>query len=1672
MENAVRVESTEQNLNTPNNQDFVKSQLDRIRKRLLDLTNRNRLLNYRPKKRTIRIIRELPDSIFRLLVAEGSSMEFLHLPEDELRLPYLGDETQSQPSVNKVIAEVPLPDPTVTFESDHKQYTDKYLQTTLNEETLEAAAYEYYSQNRKILEETGTSTLYLALGFLEWFESDDSDQARLAPLILIPVALDRAKVKIGRGARIKYQLKYDEQDLESNHSLSQKMLVDFDLILPKFSEEDGQTPEDYFRAVTETIKDRKRWRVRREINLDFFSFAKILMYLDLDPTRWPAKEGPEKHLLVRSILGIEELEDEPLEGIVQEPSEIDRNYPELPLVMDADSSQEEVIRQVLAGRSLVVQGPPGTGKSQTITNLIGALLDSGKKVLFVAEKLAALEVVKSRLDRVGLGDFVFELHSHQVSKSKVLDSIRSRLERKKGARTGIDGVLKTLHESRIRLCKYVAAINAPHRNSGYVVRDLIGYQDSYVQIPKTVQLDSVAFESREKIDAIRNSCRLLVREAAIAAPETNPWKLFRFSDSAVYRHSHIIDWSTQLTIRIETALSRLAELPDNSEHSGWTLQMSEELDRCQWEMARLTEILPKSFEQRVSAASDESLNSLEQLIKLHNEHKVVDLRSREVLMDLSDLSENQLNSGIELCERAKKDNFGGFTLANLERLGRLLNELIESFSQVQSAFTACSSNLGLRNPALLSDVPLIRDLIRRVVRQIPAGASAIISKRLLDDDLMSVLDWKETQAQVLQKALEEIPGLKTESSIEKMENTKKVFDANEGKIFRFLKSEFRAASRFVQQLKGSKVVGDQMSPLIQQALKLQSQINEFNADKRLADTFDGMFCGMETNWQQLRSIVSWIREVRDSAPSTKFIEVVSSDYGNSEQVFNGLLTQMEQFLRLVDDRIPSIISLLETGDISLFSSYESLPPQRFINLLLALSKQANDLLLGLENVSKDLQRKVSEIGDGLEACLKARSLQSLMDRERKIISSELDNYLSSQNEVLPEIVATVDWVKSIRADKINGQWKKWLLEKETPFRLRALTIATEDAIRSFSEIDVKFNEAKDFLDEESLSLLRQQDFKSLLKDINLCLRSSERLQAWTELCMRAKELSQSGASQLVNKFLSKEIDGTDLENVFLKSAFEALVQDAILDKDILRQFSRPEHEAVRDQFRKCDLEIQSLFGREIAERIDRQYVPTGQRSGKVSEWSELGLLQHEINKKRRNLPVREIVKRAGQALQAIKPCFMMSPLSVAQFIPPNGVKFDVIVMDEASQLRPEDCLGAICRGQQLVVVGDAQQLPPTSFFERSIDAAGADDDDDEETAVEDMESILDACQKRLGQNAMLRWHYRSAHEDLIRFSNYHFYGQELEIFPSKQPEHPDLGIRYHYIENGTFEGRSNRAEAEKIVSSVIEHLDRNPTLSLGIATFNQPQQMLIEDLIDKRLKDRPDLAEIRDQWEAKGERIFVKNLENVQGDERDVMFVSCTYGPSRETREVYQRFGPLNSQTGGRRLNVIITRARQKLEIFASLKSTDIKPGSNASTGLLIFRQFLKYVEEGRLVEDQMSPGGPDANALPDSPFEEAVIKAVRQSGHICDPQVGVGGFRIDIGVRHPAAEGVYMLGIECDGATYHSAKSTRDRDRLRQSILESKGWKLHRIWSADWFKNRDREIERLKLALKESANC
>ncbi len=556
---------------------------------------------------------------------------------------------------------------------------------------------------------------------------------------------------------------------------------------------------------------------------------------------------------------------------------------------------------------------------------------------------------------------------------------------------------------------------------------------------------------------------------------------------------------------------------------------------------------------------------------------------------------------------------------------------------------------------------------------------------------------------------------------------------------------------------------------------------------------------------------------------------------------------------------------------------------------------------------------------------------------------------------------------------------------------------------------------------------------------------------WGDFNAARRLAEERGLGPFIKVALETGLEPAAWEDAFCRRFYRLCIEQIMLDRPLLQRFRGSTHSDLVRRFRALDLATIDMSASRIKAELSRR---KPYWSWLRAESAETSILRREFNKKRALKPLRKLFSEIPNLIQSLKPCLMMSPLTVCQLLDPAIHQFDLAVFDEASQIPPEYAVSAFLRAKQVIVAGDSQQLPPMNFFQTMEGDEPAEDDEEESQ----FESILTLCGSRGFPSKMLNWHYRSRDESLIAYSNYHFYDNRLHTFPSARRDSPTTGLKFVYVPEGVYHAgdaaRNNVGEAKRVADLVLQHLTNTPDLSLGIVTFSVPQRRAIERELDRlRLKNRKLDGYFR--YDA-SEPLFVKNLENVQGDERDVIILSVGYGRD-EAGKVALNFGPLNRDGGARRLNVAVTRARRLVYLVSSMQAEDIDLGRASSRGARLLRSYLETARDG--VESLYSGARSEEADSSGTEFEESVFTELTRRGLEVARHVGASQYRIELAVRDPEQPDRFVLGLESDGQMYRSGVTARDRDRLREQVLEGLGWRMHRIWSRDWVQDREAEL-------------
>lgn len=1632
--------------------------LDRLRSKLIDLSNRNKLLNFKHSKRSsLRIVDELPDFITKSLL-EGKEFEIVAIPtpsDDDAK--FLKKERKK--ISEKEIAELrgidldfEIPESKLLKEAKH---IDNKLQTSMFSIELEKTLSNISGDSRLAIEEKGINMLYLAIGFLEWYEDSISDELRLAPLYLIPIRLEKTGYDYKNECH-RYVISYSGEDIFPNFSLKEKLKVEFDIELPDIEDDEG--PEQYFQKIKNVIGEKaSRWKIRRYATVSLFHFSKILMYNDLSPNN----EIITKSELINQIFSESESQEILGEEIFTEEYDIDgAGTPDIPLVYDADSSQYHVLIDARNGKNLVVEGPPGTGKSQTITNLIAASLYEGKTVLFVSEKLAALEVVRNKLDMVGLGDFCLELHSHKTQKKKLLDDLSKRLNKQGYLEAeDLDEDLLVLYEAKNKLNSYVELTKTKHGKTGKSINNILCAAVHYKELVKDhwkivkniiinlpEQIDGLFLSKVE--DTVKTYIASIEQIENKDCPRNNIWYGVKVANINSYELDNIKNLLSECCLKARTVNEKLSFIET---HYSVILSRNNKL---------LTSYFSASDQLKNIITGNIAWNNLSSLSEEHLKHEVKDFISEHYniktqLGFLREISSSDLDLAIATNNkiaslRNNLDEIGihDSTFGNIKQFLDFLKINKHNLDLLKELTCKVSNTIDKKIPMSLTCLVFCTKLAQ-ILHNMPEYAWAY--RNILQDE--------ETEFFV-REAYEQGKKLILEKNeIEKKLDFSQIVsvDALKGYTtemqtagrFSFFSPRYRKAKKFYKLIfKNRPLPENEKINYCLRAITLKQSLHEFENSERYKSRLKDAFMGIETNFQEYEKFYEWNNEIIFFL-SERLLE---ASKGIAEKLFS-----------------------YSAKEINAIGDYAKYPIDELINGIASIDFINNKNDLDIENI---LINKIISFDNFIASCkefnfvdiLSLQDIKNFVDNYKRIF--EKNKSLNDNQEILKTLKCNEVGINTdlsllkdtiVLVDSLSTYPKEFqdlFIKINSHEEFKEVLSNINDLQDIFNQFDSIYKQLCSSLEVEQTKWLHKIDASNLANlfgFLEKCKEKESSLSSWSNYIRAANKCREYGLGCLIDRVEISQFPYEQLYEAYLAYFYYKLSLGILDTHPKLNDFRGTEHDTLREKYATIDEKIINRRGVQIACKITKRNIPIGNGSGRVKEFTELALIKHEINKRARHQPIRELVRRAGKALVALKPCFMMGPYSIPQYLSFNNINFDLVIMDEASQMFPEYAIGALARAKQAIIVGDSNQLPPTSFF---CQAQTLNEDEGELFAIESGESILDTAVSAFQLKRRLRWHYRSRHDSLIAFSNKYFYDNDLIVFPCVHRENENLGVKFRHVEEGRCERGSNPLEARVVAKAIIEHFSNSPDLSLGVATTNIVQMELIKDELERELRENTKYRSLIEEYENFNEPFFIKNLENVQGDERDVIFISLAYGKSFDGSFV-QNFGPINQEFGWRRLNVLFTRARSKVILFSSMTSKDIKTTATSPRGVVALKDYLDFAETGNLRQPKLTGKNPD------SPFEIQVMGKLTQHGFDCEAQIGVAGYFIDIGVYHPEHKGKFILGIECDGATYHSSKSARDRDRLRGQVLRNNGWNIHRIWSTDWFKDPENEINKIVKKLK-----
>lgn len=829
--------------------------------------------------------------------------------------------------------------------------------------------------------------------------------------------------------------------------------------------------------------------------------------------------------------------------------------------------------------------------------------------------------------------------------------------------------------------------------------------------------------------------------------------------------------------------------------------------------------------------------------------------------------------------------------------------------------------------------------------------------------------------------------------------------------------------------------------------------------RNLLESFGKYYHGENTDWSSIKSSINVVKQIYEyfgknqiSQKLINYLVYCPNQHDNLQKYKTyieeinklGIVKRLNNLLNIDNINIVDfnkIVSTLETIENGVNLSYS-----RYMEFsccsknIMQFETIMTDIILlnRIQEIEKNVEKDYSQLQFEYDFMF-----DGINTNWNKIILSL--EYANKFNELRGNYCLSAEYIDEISGNK---DISKWALEKSEKLKEEELYIKS-----IFDWFANLFDNGNVFYD---ISIYK------ILDRVEKCLNNLALLEEWIDFRSIRLQCREVGLSEFVENVEKIQMPPQIILNTFFKR-FYRLWLDAMMPKHTaVYTFRSRTHESLIAEFKELDKVQLKIARLRILEKLISKLPDTNIATSSVDE---VGVLKREITKQRKIMPLRKLFKAIPNLLTALKPCLMMSPLSVSIFLQADGYNFDLVIFDEASQVCTEDAIGAIMRGKQVIIAGDSNQLPPTSFFEAALSDSDFDIDDEKE--IDDTgayESILEEAVNAIPEKT-LKWHYRSRHEHLIAFSNAKIYNNELITFPSNMDKVPDNGVEYIFVENGIYDrgGKKNNInEAKRVAELVFDHIRKYPNRSLGVVTFSEAQQVAIDDVIRQiRLQNGQYEKFFSDDNE---QAFFIKNLENVQGDERDTIIFSIGYAKD-QNGVMYMNFGPLSRNGGHRRLNVAITRAKYNVKLVGSIHPTDIKLEKTNSEGVKMLRQYIEFAINGEsTLQNQLNFSN---TVETESPFEESVYDFLVKNGYNVATQVGCSGYRIDMAVKHPTLSGIFVLGIECDGATYHSARTARERDRLRQTVLEDIGWTIYRIWSTDWVKDPKTEGEKLIEAVK-----
>jgi hypothetical protein len=1621
----------------------LKRRIEDWKSRLIDLSRRNNLLYFNPSKRgNLSVSSPNMERIFNRLVLRKRKLEFW-LPPEKSESPGSSLIEKVHPAANQLVCET-------TGGTD----LEKVLKNLCRRSLLD-------------YRERGVRILHAAFGMLVWKEKESLEEVR-SPLIFVPIELARESFR----EPFYISVPPIEEETVLNPALQVKLKNDFKIELPPLPEYwDYQSLSNYFNDVTQMANE-LGWKVETTVEIGLFSFHKLVIYNDLETNAEIIKQHP----IIRAIAGINDIQL--TNGSLPEEKDVDAIQPpgKTFQVLDADSSQRVSIEYALRGQSFVMQGPPGTGKSQTIANIVAECIAQGKSVLFVSDKMAALEVVYKRLREVGLSSFCLELHSSKANKREVVAELKRCLDEQLVPRKlPSPHEFEKMTELRDDLNNYVTALHQKHPIFQKSAYEILGELSSLECVPfVATELPNPGSLTPQKMRALEDLMYRLKSVWQVMDPDF-PWRGYRGKNYNLEIRSEL---STVLGDLISAIEALRIESGKFANQLG--LNAPPTFDQVKW----LIEIGSLLLESPKPEASWVTHPNLDQLISEAETHLAASewcIATRNRLLErytpaffslalgtssefeemLSAIDKLILHSNIEESELLeKREKLLAFT-KKTQIVSEKWNEKSRQLAQMLGLST---ENLTPEGVSQLSRIALLCFSEDKPETQWFEPSYFQRVKEVFQKAKKDYQEHNSLKLKLEKTYTDEIFKIDLDDFIRRYN------DLYKSVLRWFRPSYYRDQKQIALLTHEGKAPKSVLQDLLD-ARRVKTLRAEIEASaETVHDLLGHFYQGYATDFQRTEKALETTSELFRLSGATGIPDKLSQlvSYGSNppliiKQNGNELQDSFEKWDQLAEElRSLLPLSLMPNSSLPLYETPLTML-QEWANSveknLATLCEMTKETLK--TNKGEEPQNYKQLIAD-LKDAENVRTKEAEILEERELLQTKFGFRFSGLETCWEEILSVLHWTRKLKAlfgsSPIPGSFAEVVSLGAAHAPSNNDLIRCDDtALKSLAALESRFETEPTYQGQK----LQQMRLEAMQDKVKWLRERVDDLQVWVDFQETQHLFSLRGLSAFFDRLTKNPPPASQLVDIFRKAAYQDWLNHLYAENPRLGKFRREKHEQLIAEFIKLDQELIRLSSNRV---IDAANSRKPQDILIQADNSEATTLLTEAMKKRRLMPIRNLLQRIPHLLSRLKPCLLMSPMSVSQFLPPELMKFDVILFDEASQIVPEDAIGTIYRGKTIVVAGDDKQLPPTSFFQKSL-LEEIDWDEISDEAVEVFDSILDECVGVGLPVKTLRWHYRSKHEELIAFSNHHFYDGTLITFPSAIAKHETLGVKLVYVPDGVYDRggrRDNLKEAEVVADLVFEHFKKYPKKTLGVVTFSIAQMDAVEEAIDSRRRQHPEYEHFFKEDRLEG--FFVKNLENVQGDERDVIMLSLGYGYDPQG-QMTMNFGPVNRAGGERRLNVAVTRARERTILVTSIKSSHINIESAKSEGTIVLHDYLEYAEKGpaALKSTILKP------AEFESPIEEDVATVIQRLGYTVVPKVGYSGCPIDMGVVDPHNSGDYLLGIEFDGATYQSSNSVRDRDRLREQVLNHLAWRIHRVWSPTWVARRDSEIRRLSHALKEA---